>query len=146
MYKFGFCACLFKSDILLRERCMALIYHITTQAAWQTAQQQGTYSDPSLAAQGFIHLSDLDQVTRVANAIFVGQSGLALLEVETEQLEAPLKYEPPDTKIPAAHYTGELFPHLYGALNLDAVTRSINFAPSTDGDGTFQLPDELTNV
>ena len=118
---------------------MALIYHITTQAAWQIAQKQGSYTDPSLEDQGFIHLSDLNQVTRVANAIFVGQSGLVLLEVETERLEAPLKYEPPDTGVPAAHYSGELFPHLYGVLNLEAVTRVLAFTPSADG--TFTLPD-----
>jgi uncharacterized protein (DUF952 family) len=120
---------------------MTFIYHITTQAAWEAAQQQGYYIDPSLEIQGFIHNSTVNQVTKVANAVFSGQSGLILLEIDPAKLLATLKYEPPDTQVPAEHSQGELFPHLYGRLNLDAVIRILNLPP--EADGTFQLPVEL---
>lgn len=115
------------------------IYHITTHADWDAAQPQGRYEAPSLQTQGFIHFSTVDQVLRVANAIYTGQTGLILLEVDTARLESELKYEPPDMAVPAEHQTDELFPHLYGPLNVDAVVRVHDFP--TGEDGHFTLPD-----
>lgn len=44
---------------------------------------------------------------------FAGRDDLVLLEIDPARLRAELKYEPaPD---------GELFPHVYGPLNIDAV-------------------------
>jgi uncharacterized protein (DUF952 family) len=44
-----------------------------------------------------------------------------------------MRYEPPGD--------GELFPHIYGALNLDAVVRILDFPPAADG--SFALPPGL---
>jgi len=102
------------------------------------ARAAGEYRAPSLDSQRFIHLSGQDQVIRVADAIYRGQIGLVLLEIDPARLIAPVRYEPPDPSIPAEHYKGELFPHLYGPLNLDAVITVRNFPPRADG--TFTLP------
>ncbi len=118
-----------------------MIYHITTWDAWHAAQQDGNYRPESLTTQGFVHLSNREQVLRVANGFYHGQKGLVLLCVDTARLSAPLKYEPPDTLIPAEHYAGELFPHVYGALNVDAVTQAVDFPPHADG--SFTLPETL---
>jgi uncharacterized protein (DUF952 family) len=107
---------------------MTLIYHITSRTAWEHAQQAGAYRAESLTAQGFIHCSTLEQVPRVAQAVFRGQQGLVLLCIDIDKLTAELRYEPPDPNIPAQHYSGELFPHLYGTLNIDAVVRVDDFA------------------
>lgn len=117
---------------------MAHIYHITPRGDWERAAQQGEYRAESLVTQGFIHLSGAEQVEKVANAVFSGQTDLVLLQVDTEKLQAELKYEPPDTQVPAAHTTGELFPHLYGTLNLDAVVAVIDFPSNPDG--SFTMP------
>jgi uncharacterized protein (DUF952 family) len=37
-------------------------------------------------------------------------------------------------------YRGDEFPHIYGALNLDAVVQAIDFEPTAQG---FSLPTEL---
>ena len=92
---------------------MPEILHITTRSAWEQALGKGSYEPPSLASEGFIHLSDPHQVAAVAKARYAGVDDLVLLHVTTERLTAPLKYESAD---------GDSFPHLYGALNLDAVT------------------------
>jgi uncharacterized protein (DUF952 family) len=114
------------------------IYHITSKSAWDAAQSRGFYEVESLHTQGFIHLSKVDQVLRVANAIYTGQNDLILLEVDSSRLTAELRYEPPDTMISAEHQDEETFPHLYGTLNVDAVTQIHDFLPNTDS--TFQLP------
>jgi uncharacterized protein (DUF952 family) len=91
----------------------------------------------AFAAEGFIHLSDPRQVVRVANARFAGAPDLVLLCVSVERLRAPLRYEPgePDGD--------ELFPHLHGPLNVDAVVRVAAFAEGADG---FVLPGEVEEV
>lgn len=80
---------------------------------------------------GFIHLSTAEQVARVANARFAGARDLVLLCVDSGQLRAPLRYEVGDVG------SDEVFPHLYGALNADAVIRALPLAEGPDG---FALP------
>lgn len=119
---------------------MTIILHITMRAAWADAQQRGIYEADSLRSEGFIHFSTAEQVLRVANAFYRGQSGLILLIVESEKLTAPLRFEPPSPPNPDRETapSGELFPHLYGALNLDAVLQTVDFPPGDDG--IFTLP------
>lgn len=115
-----------------------MLLHITTHADWQAAQHSGVYRAASLDTQGFIHLSTQEQVIRVANAVYAGQSNLVLLVIDPTRLTAPLKYEPPDPAIPAHHYDGELFPHVYGEIPVSAVANAVDFPP--DADGNFSLP------
>jgi uncharacterized protein (DUF952 family) len=67
----------------------------------------------------------------VANARFAGAADLVLLCVAADRLRAPLRHEVGDTG------SDELFPHLYGPLNADAVVRALPFAEGSDG---FALP------
>lgn len=103
-----------------------LIYHITTQDAWTAAQAGGEYRAPSLAAQGFIHCSTADQVIRVADNLFAGQRGLVLLHIAPDKLAAKVVYE-------NLEGGSELFPHVYGPINLEAVERVTPFEPGPDG-------------
>ncbi|GAB4307475.1 MAG: hypothetical protein Kow00117_00640 [Phototrophicales bacterium] len=116
-----------------------MIYHITTKQAWQHAQQQGSYTTASLTTQGFIHFSYLNQIVRVANAIYTGQDDLIILCVEPSQLD--IRKEPADPTIPADHDDGELFPHLYSALPVESVMAVVALHPQADG--TFTLPETL---
>lgn len=115
---------------------MATILHITTRAAWDEARSAGVYTAASLNDVGFIHFSTREQTAQTANRFYHGQPGLVLLVVDTERLTAPLKWEAPAH--PTGDDAGQKFPHLYGTLNLDAVTSVVDFPPQADG--TFQLP------
>lgn len=116
---------------------ISIIYHITHRAEWEAAQTIGDYRAESLASQGFIHASKSDQVAKVANAIYAGERDLVLLVIAIYKLTSPLKYEPPDTSVPAEHEDAELFPHIYGPLNLDAVVEVLDFVPGEDGQFVF---------
>jgi uncharacterized protein (DUF952 family) len=122
---------------------MALIFHIVDLAAWDEARSIGLYEPPSLHTEGFIHFSTADQVLRVADNFYRSQPGLGLLVVDTDRLTSPLKWEAPahpvTVEMPPGE--GELFPHLYGPLNVDAATRVLDFP--AEPDGTFRLPDDL---
>ena len=108
----------------------AIVFHITTRAAWEEARERGRYADPSLEREGFIHCSDLDQVAGSADAHFAGVPDLVLLCIAVDRLEAPLRYEH------SADGRGD-FPHLYGSLNADAV---VEVVPVQEGDGGFAVP------
>lgn len=108
-----------------------MIYHIATSADWRAAQAAGSYTADSLASQGFIHCSTREQVLGVANAIFRGQPGLLLLCIDEARLSAPVRYE--NLEGGQQH-----FPHIYGPLELQAVTRAVDFPPEPDG--SFRLP------
>lgn len=112
---------------------MHLIYHIASEEKWNEAVQRGVYLNNSLEAEGFIHASEIDQVVKVANFLFTGQEHLIILVIDKDKLIASVKYEDPGN--------GELFPHIYGPLNLDAVIDVVKFEPNANG--TFQLPDKL---
>ena len=92
-----------------------MIYHVVNKTSWQQALQQGFYEAPSLATEGFIHLSTKDQVAGVLQRYYQNQTDLLLLQVDESKLTAELKYE-------IAPSVNELFPHLFGRLNLNAVT------------------------
>ena len=95
---------------------MALIYHLTYTDAWETAKPTGEYAAPSLAEEGFIHCSqDIPQLLKVAARLYPGERKLMVLDVDLDRLSAPLKNEP--------SRSGEIYPHIYGKLNADAVVR-----------------------
>ncbi len=116
---------------------MALILHITQRTAWESVQQAGIYTAPSLAKQGFIHCSRPDLVTRVADFLFGGQQDLVLLCIDSDCLIAPLRFESPSG-------SENVFPHIYGPLNIDAVLEVIDFPPNEDG--SFTLPEALREL
>jgi uncharacterized protein (DUF952 family) len=97
-----------------------------------------------LDREGFIHCSTLEQVIRVANVYFRGQRDLALLCIDPARLQADLRWETPAPLVGSemAHAQNELFPHIFGAINLDAVSQVVDFPPQADG--AFVLPLEVT--
>jgi uncharacterized protein (DUF952 family) len=110
-----------------------MLLHITTRSTWGDAQEQGFYTAPRLSTEEFIHFSRVSQVLEVAHFFYRGRRDLVLLCVQPDKLGAELRYE--------ALETPEAYPHLYGPLELEALTRTLEFPPKPDG--TFQLPAEL---
>lgn len=95
---------------------MAIIYHITSQMQWEAARLKGYYESSSLYTEGFIHCSEEQQVDGVLKRYFAGQTDLLKIVIETDLLQSMLKYE-------LASSIDEIFPHIYGTINLDAVVR-----------------------
>jgi uncharacterized protein (DUF952 family) len=151
---------------------LTLIFHITSRDAALVARHTapaplrgtGEYRAESVAREGMIHLSGIHQVLDVANRFYTGQHGLVILAVDASRLKAELKYEAPvhpaespenedfsrdkrlrDSDDPTDKpLAGDLFPHLYGPLNFDAVVAVYDFEP--DSSGKFSLPAELISA
>lgn len=111
---------------------MSIIFHITHSHQWEEAKQVQSYRGDTLDTEGFIHCSTLPQVTRSANKFFAGKTGLLLLCIDSDKVQSAIKYE---------EAAGELFPHIYGPLNVGAVVKVVDFAAGEDG--KFELPEEL---
>jgi|WetSurMetagenome_2_1015567.scaffolds.fasta_scaffold972956_1 uncharacterized protein (DUF952 family) len=103
-----------------------LIYHITTKTAWDAALETGSYTADSYATEGFIHASTGVQYIATANRYYRGTHGLVLLVIDRRKVAAEVRYE---NLVGGA----ELFPHIYGPLNLEAVLRVEPFEPNADG-------------
>ncbi len=95
------------------------IYHVTTQKQWEEAVEKGQYEADTLAAEGFMHCSTEDQVEGVLERYYIGRTGLVKLKIQKEKVERPLVFE-------LAGSINEVFPHIHGALNLDAVVEVTN--------------------
>ena len=94
---------------------MAIIFHLIQKDDWEASSAVGEVRPESLAEEGFIHCSsDEDQALAVAGRLYSGREGMLLLEVETDLLNAPVKREP--------SRSGQIYPHIYGVLNTNAVT------------------------
>jgi uncharacterized protein (DUF952 family) len=88
-----------------------------------------------LTSEGFIHCSKANQIMRVANTFFTNLPGLVILVIDPSRLKPELRWETGTDK------ADELFPHIYGPLNLEAVVRVLDFEPGPEG--MFSLPSEL---
>lgn len=111
-----------------------MIYHITSRSAWNEARAQGVYRAETLDTEGFIHCSTEEQVIPVAENFYKGETGLLLLVIDPERLTSDLKWEPPAGGGPPPGVPeGDLFPHVYGPVNLEAVVRVFDLQSNPDG-------------
>ena len=141
-----------------------MIFHIVKRIEWEDAVRRGRYAPESLRVEGFIHCSSPAQVIDTANRFYRGQKDLIVLCIDETRAVAELRYEAPLmptgvggkrnlTPNPFPRVKGdqktdvrpegpkELFPHLYGQLNVDAVVRIVELV--CEADGSFRLLDGL---
>ena len=111
---------------------MRKIYKICPASAWREAERQGVYrGSADDIRDGFVHFSTASQVAETAKKHFFGQAGLFLIEVDADALGDALRWE--------RSRNDELFPHLYGELDLGAVRGVQNL--DTRADGSHAIPE-----
>lgn len=113
---------------------------IAQKSVWEKSQPTGKYIQStittSLADVGFIHCTTPDQTVDTANKHFPEYNDLVLLVLDPDKVIPDIKFEK------AASGRPGLFPHIYGPLNVDAVTQVLDF--KKDPSGNFVLPSSLT--
>ncbi|RYD49869.1 MAG: DUF952 domain-containing protein [Sphingomonadales bacterium] len=105
-------------------------YKVLT-AEQMTELETGTFPGAPIDLQdGYIHLSTAAQIQETLDKHFAGQTGLWLAAVDLEALGDAVKWE--------ESRGGQLFPHIYGPLPLDAVTAcsELHYEPN----GALRLP------
>ena len=108
------------------------LFHLVLPGAWAAADPAAAWAPPSLASEGFVHLSFAHQRagTLAAHFAATGES-LWLLEVDAAALGPELVLEP--------SRGGQDFPHLYRALARAEVLG--HWPLRREADGTWRLPD-----
>lgn len=94
------------------------LYHLALSKDWQAAKVAGLYTVGSLhrsfEQDGFIHLAYVTQVNVIADLIYRDTPDVLLLTIGPTRLVAEVKEG-------LADYPPELFPHLFGPLNIEDV-------------------------
>jgi len=90
-----------------------MIYHIATLEDWRLHLDQPAYFPKGYLKEGFIHCSIHSQVPAVLQRYYAGMKELILLHIDEAKLLAALKYETSTNQ--------ELFPHVFGPINKDAI-------------------------
>lgn len=106
-------------------------YKVLTAAQMHALEHEGSFAGAPVDLQdGYIHLSTAAQLQETLDKHFAGQDGLWLAAIDLEALGEAVKWEP--------SRGGQLFPHIYGALPLDAVIAysEVHYEP----DGSLRLP------
>ena len=110
-----------------------LIYKIADTAAWALAQAKGHFDGSADDIRdGFVHLSSAAQTPPTLARHFAGRTDLIVAAIDPTKLGATLKWE--------KSRGGDLFPHVYGPLPMEAVMwwRQIGL-----NDGVHTLPPEI---
>ena len=89
------------------------IYHIVLPEVWQSFAGRPSYQAESLQTEGFIHCSYDHQLSGVIARYYSKAERIVVLKLDTAKLLSKLVEEPSTG--------GEIFPHLYGRLNMNAI-------------------------
>lgn len=91
----------------------AVAYKVLTGPQMAELERVGHFKGaPIDLADGYIHLSTLAQLTETVDKHFAGQGDLHVVTVDLAALGSAVKWEP--------SRGGQLFPHVYADLPLDA--------------------------
>jgi len=108
-----------------------MIYHMLPAKIWRRQQPDRAYTHPSLASEGFIHCTgDATLLVWVANQFYGRQADdFLILCIDEARVTAPVQWDAVGDKV---------FPHIYGALNADAIVAVTPFP--RDEAGVFLPP------
>jgi uncharacterized protein (DUF952 family) len=103
-----------------------IIYHLTPADYFNSLPADQPYCPREFDRDGFIHCTKGEErLLLVADTVYRRVPGdFLLLVIDERRVTSPVKYE---------NVGGILFPHIYGALNRDAIVRSVTMGRRADG-------------
>lgn len=108
------------------------IYHIVDASLNpNTILEKEAYVPEGFAKENFIHCSEKQQVGRTLNKWFEGKDSVHLFKIQTNRVSSPVVFEDLTN-------SGEDFPHIYGALNTDAVVETTFLERNEKGSFEFE--------
>ena len=114
-----------------------IILHCMKESTWDTVKNTNYFGQDMLDTSGFIHCSSIEYMWRVAADFKQISDALVLLCIETETLEAEVKWEDSDN-------CGRSYPHIYGLINTSSVKSVLLY--KKDSSGNWQKNEELQHI
>ncbi|MBD3918892.1 DUF952 domain-containing protein [Paenibacillus sp. PR3] len=108
------------------------IFHFVGQREWDKARGSKCYEPDSLKSEGFIHCCTRIQISGLARRLCEDQPNILLLEMDEALVKKRVIHED-------LYGNNQLFPHIYGELNLDAVI-GVYTVESAEGDQVTLTP------
>ena len=103
------------------------LYHLLTAKHLSLIRRCDVYSPESLANEGFIHLAYAEQLGAIIKKYHSGAEDTYLLYIDSTKLQAEVIVE--------SGSGNNLYPHLYGPLNTEAVYQIYKL--TVDARGTY---------
>lgn len=112
---------------------MDLTFHLVPQKYFDALNPSVDYVPGDFARAGFIHCTDgAEEMARTANRYYKANAEPHYyLYIDKARVRAPIQYDD----------AARVYPHIYGALNRDAIVAVR--AARRAADGTFQTPESF---
>ncbi len=95
-----------------------MILFTTDRDYWERSKHFELFGFEYICSEGFIHCCKPNQLSYVLERFFEDEEEVLVLGIDPEKLEPELRYEQASN--------GELFPHIYGSINQEAVVHCID--------------------
>ena len=104
---------------------MVSTFHLALVDEWRASAGRPTYAPSTFASEGFIHCTDgEEELMAVGNRYYKADPReFIALEIDLGRVGAPVRYEDPR----------QVYPHIYGELERDAVVAAHRVKRSADG-------------
>lgn len=112
---------------------MDLTFHLVPKTYFDALDPHADYVPRDFAREGFIHCTDgADEMARTANRYYKANAQAHYyLCIDKARVRAPIRYDD----------AARVYPHIYGALNRDAIV-AVRVA-RREADGTFLPPESF---
>ena len=109
---------------------MNLTYHGTPKQYFESLDPSKPYVPRDYGKDGFIHTTEGREALAITLTTFYKQNRepYVVLYIDKDRVSAPIRYDD----------AAEVFPHIYGPLNRDAIVRVVDIGRAPDG--TFLKP------
>ncbi|HET9832071.1 MAG TPA: DUF952 domain-containing protein [Vicinamibacterales bacterium] len=113
---------------------MRLTYHGTPTRYFESLDRSLPYVPEPFAREGFIHTTEGREAVSITLTKYYQASAepWVVLYIDQDRVTSPIRYDDP----------AQVFPHIYGPLNRDAIVAVMDIARSSDG--TFMKPEVLS--
>ena len=112
---------------------MRLSYHGTPKKYYETLDPSTPYVPEAFAREGFIHTTEGREAVPIVLTMHYksNREPWVVLYIDQDRVTSPIRYDDP----------AEVFPHIYGPLNRDAIIAVRDIGRTLDG--TFLKPEEI---
>jgi uncharacterized protein (DUF952 family) len=107
-----------------------ITYHGTPKGYFESLNSQEPYVPPDFAKDGFIHTTEGREALSIVLTNFykTRPEAFVVLYIDKDRVISPIRYDDP----------AQIFPHIYGPLNRDAIIAVEDLQRAEDG--TFLKP------